>query len=234
MTDDFKPGEVFLSVNGTRANSLRGHIPYSGVWFVNVDFDTVVTLSGKVTVAVGPLAMVGTIDPTFSGDFQLRSRYRIVGGAMGWRKIVPAKHFHNDAGVKASTVANYVSGKAGETLVIQDGVDYRLPFDFASGTARASSTMDLLFDVWFVGFDGKTQVASAPRATAEITGAYDLLDFDPRQKTATVAVDDPTRIQIGTILRGRLSQPRIVRGIELEISKGSMRQYCWAPLEVAA
>lgn len=73
--------------------------------------------------------------------------------------------------------------------------------------------------------DGITRIG--PRETVEVTAPYDLLDFDPREKIATLAVDDPGAIVVGSVLRDRLRSPLLVRQLELEVSKGALRLTAW-------
>src|SRR5262249_49558900 len=159
------------------------------------------------------LSLRGTVAPAFSGVFELALQVRVVGGAYGWQKCVPAKPFHNDAGVKRSSVALDIARQVGETLNLLDGVDCPLPADFVRQAAPASRVLEQLFPStpWWVGYDGSTVVGA--RAPAEVTGSFDLIDYDPRQKVATVACDDPGAIVIGSIVRDRLRAPLSVRSI---------------------
>lgn len=216
-----------LSINGTRAIAATVRVPFAGVWYADLDLDEDVTFSGAVEVRVGSLVLRGTIAPAFSGSFQLAARYRVIGGAYGWQKRVSTKPYHNDAGVKRSTVALDVARQVDETLVLLVGVDSSLPADFPRQSAPASRILAQLFPStpWWVGYDGQTSIG--PRAQVEGSTSYDLLDYDPRQKIATVACDDPGAIGIGSVLRNRLSTPLIVRRIEIVAAKDALRMKLW-------
>src|SRR5262249_31196172 len=99
--------------------------------------------------------------------------------------------------------------------------------DFARQSAPASRILAQLFPSlpWWVGYDGQTTIG--PRASVEVTTAYDLLDYDPRHQIATVACDDPRAIGIGSILRARLRAPLVVRRIELAVAKDALRMKLW-------
>lgn len=217
----------FLSINGTRATSTTVRVPFAGVWYADLDLDEEVTFAGAVEVRVGSLALRGTVAPAFSGAFQLSSRYRVIGGAHGWQKRVTPKPYHSDAGVKRSTVALDVARQVGELLALLPGVDSFVPPDFPRQSAPASRILEQLFPStpWWVGYDGQTTIG--PRAAVEVSAVYDLLDYDPRHKVATVACDDPGAIGVGSILRGRLRVPLAVREIELTVAKDALRMKLW-------
>ncbi len=224
--------DTFLSVSGHRATSASLVAASFGVWFADVEFDELVTVTGATVATLGQLELHGTVDPLFSGSFGLKSRMRLVGGALGWRNIVAAKHFHNDAGVKASTVLQDAARLAGETLDLPAALDSRVGVDFVRPRGPASTSIERLFGRrWYVGFDGVTRVGA--RADLEVTSAYDLLDYDPRQKIVTLAIDDVRGLGVGSILRARLDRPIRVQSLEIDVQKGELRVRAWGE-ELAA
>jgi hypothetical protein len=224
--------ETFISVAGKRATSGTLELPYSGAWIADVKFDELITLTGVVSVTFGKLTLRGTIDPNFSGGFQLGSVARIVAGADGWRKIIPAKPYHNDAGIRATVIATDIARQVGETLATQGDVG-RVGVDYVSQRGPASWVLDSLYPLWWVDAAGVTQLrASTVRPPVEVAAsAYDLLTYDPGSKVATLALDDPSLVGIGTVIRGRLEAPIVVRALSLTVEKSALRVNVWgAPL----
>ncbi|AKT38250.1 hypothetical protein [Chondromyces crocatus] len=218
---------LFASINGLRVTGIKVRFPYTGVWFADIDLDDEVALLGPVVVRLGRLELRGSVLPALSGGFELASRYCIVGGTGGWMKHVGPLHFHNDAKVKRSTVLLAVARAAGETIDIRTDLEDRMVADFVLQTGPASRILRQLLGTtpWWVRFDGVTQVG--PREPREVTEPYDLLNFDPRGKIATLAADDPSAIGVGSVLRARLRTPLVVRQVELELTGGTLRITAW-------
>lgn len=221
--------EAYVSLNGVRATAARVVIPRVGVWLVDLDFDSsqpeLLEVPLGATVVIGPATLIGTIDVEHTGNFAEKGRVRVRGGAGGWRKTAKARHFHNDAGVKASTVLLATAAEVGETWLGPPttalGVDY-----VRSAGAAARVAYDLAPDGWRVDLDGVTRTGLRPR-TEPPSDVYDLHDFDPRGKIATVSIDDLTKVLPGAVLTSRLSRPLTLLALELGIEHGSARARVW-------
>ncbi len=214
---------ALVKLAGNEAIGVRAFVPARGAWSADVPLASAVALEGAVTLEIGALTFEGTIVPERSGTFQEKSTYHIVAGAAGWQKTVVEKHFHNDAGLKASAVANATAVEVGETLVSAPATI--LGADFQRLPERAGRVLSRLYSQgWYVDFDGLTRVGVP--TPSEISGSYDLINFDPQSGIAEIATDDPPLIKLGSILRGRLDPPRRVVGYD--ISVGALaRFYAW-------
>lgn len=213
---------MYLELAGQRALAAHVVMPAAGVWVAAVDFDDAVQLAGKGTLQIGALALVGTVDLDQSGAHLAKARVTLVGGAHGWAQRVTAKHWHSDAGVRASAVATITAQDVGETVegVPADSVGA----DFVRRAAPAARVMDTLFPAsWRVDADGITRVG-APSDT-EISQGYQVLDFDPRSRVATLAVDEPSSVVRGAIVRDALGSPRRIRSLELLVTQEAARVY---------
>jgi hypothetical protein len=220
------------TVNGNRATRLVLRIPRVGPWVADVDFDQrVSTITGAATITIGALTMTGTF--TRAGSWQLQSTARIVAGAGGWSKIVKARHYHSDAGVKLGLVAGDLARDCGETIGVIAEPSRRLGTSFArvSGVAGHLLTAATSHGSWWVAADGLTHVAD--RGQTEIATAYEVLDYSPRERVATVTTDALEGITVGSVLRARLDEARVVRELEVTIASGKARMMCWCP-EVAS
>lgn len=108
--------ELHYSLNGRRVIAADVRLPPSGVWTADLDLDEAAApLTGAAVVQLGALTLRGTVDPTHSGEFADARRVRVLGGAGGWGKELPPRSYHNDAGVKRSTILQDAAREAGET-----------------------------------------------------------------------------------------------------------------------
>lgn len=214
MTDGIK-----ATVEGHEAASVRLWVGNIGPWFADVDFTEEVDLPDHVTILIGTLKLIGTVARSQSGKFGLQFRCRIVAGGGGWSSELKAKAYHNDAGVKALSVATDAAREAGETLEMFVPTKERVGNDYVRQVGPAARALEdaLAGAAWWVDYDGVTQ--AGPRtATSVPKDAYQVLAFDPRSRVATLAVDDIGAVRIGSILTERLDAPQTVREIEVTIT----------------
>src|SRR5262249_42651652 len=107
--------DAYLTLNGERVNRGRLRVPFVGRWWVDLSLNTGTVPSGAATVTIGSLTLVGTIAPAFAGAFVDRAHVRVIAGAGGWSKSVPARDYHNDAGVRRAEVIAAIARDVGET-----------------------------------------------------------------------------------------------------------------------
>jgi hypothetical protein len=101
-----------ISVNGQTCISGRVDIPGVGLWYASVDLADEVLLSGNVTLIVLDTTWQGYV--IAGGPVDGRSRYRIVAGAGGWGRDLPARAYANDAGLTVSRILADAASEAGE------------------------------------------------------------------------------------------------------------------------
>lgn len=222
--------DLFASINGHRVAKLVLSVPSRGPWFADVDLDELVPLTGRVTIRVANVAFVGTVASASSGSFGVASRVRIVAGAGGWGNLLPRKAYHNDALVKALTVATDAAREAGEQLGSFAPPADRVGADYVRKAGAASLALEGVLDgtPWWVDYAGATHAGARPATPA---GTYELLDFDARSKLATLAVEDLTAVAIGSVLSTRLDAPETVRELEIHVAEGGFRLKAWCGAE---
>jgi hypothetical protein len=222
MADD-----LFLSVAGKRATGARLVVPHQGPWFVEASLDEEHELAGAVDVQIADLTLRGAVQPGASGSFAMGSSLRVVGGGGGWGGLCTPRHYHNDAGVKASTVATDAAALAGETLGTFGPGAARLGVDYVRRAVAASRVLeDAAGGVpWWVDYQGATQVRERP--TGAVTGAT-VLDFDPRSRMATLAAISLAGIAPGLVLEDERSpDPLTIRDLEVVVGEGQLRIHAW-------
>lgn len=221
------------TVNELRTTRLVLHVPRYGCWAVDADFDKRVdVLTGRATVKVGDLTLVGTFSSR-AGSFAQQSFARIVAGNGKHGNVLPARHYHNDAGVKSGLVVGDIIREAGEVAGSITEPATRLGVSYARVSGPAGRLLSIASPggAWWVGSDGATNVGERPRV--EVAEPYEVLAYDPRNKVATVATDKPAGIAVGSVLRARLDLPLLVEGIEMTVADGKARLRCWGS-EVAS
>lgn len=224
------------SIAGLRVTKLVIRVPQRGPWVADADIDVAAELAGKVAVTVGDLVMHGTVLPQYSGTFTGKACARVVAGAASWGKLIPARRYHNDARIRTSIVVGDIVREAGETITpleqgipVLEGVPDRLGIDYVREAAPASRALRQAIGnaTWFVDYDGNTRVQA--RAEADATVPFEVLDYDPRTRIATVVTDHPEGIGVGTVLRSkRLPYSVTVRELTITVQGGAIRLLCRA------
>jgi hypothetical protein len=174
-------GESALQVNGRSVAAAKIFVPGEGVWFADLDLADDAPLTGAVSITLGGSTLRGTVDDSASGVFGLRRHIRVIGGAAGWRKEIKPTGYTNDAGVRASTVANDAAKACGETLGTFAGGVERLGSHYLRNAGPASRTVeDAARGVpWWVDYAGVTQV-SARTVTTPAPESYETISYDPQ------------------------------------------------------
>jgi len=224
--------EQTIAINGSRVKRLELAVPFAGAWSVEADFAEPLeasSLTGSAVVQIGPLTLRGTFEDPASGSYLLDSRCRIQGGAGAWSTQLPRKAYHSDAGVRSTLVLDDLAREVGETWGVQSPPLVSLGNDWARRAGPASAELRrVLGDTpWWVDYEGVTHAGT--RDQVEASAAYEILEFDPRYRVATIVLDDPGAIRVGTLLRGRLDTPRAVRELRVIVTPESVRMRVWAP-----
>lgn len=234
---------AYATIEGLPCARLVIHVPAVGAWFADVDLYDPASLSGQVTIDVGGTRFVGTIELDHSGEWQTATQVRVIAGGGGWGRLLPARAYHSDSppgpggeiivddeigpgdgptnlpGVYASTIATDAAREAGETLGDFAPRSERVGIDYVRPAGPASRALEDSAGgiTWWVDYDGITHVG--PRTeTQPYADAYSVLSYDPRSRTAVLALDDLSIVQPGAVLdSSRLEEPLVVREVEIEI-----------------
>lgn len=143
---------------------VKAHLPAWGLWFADCSLDRDATLAGRVTLQIADLTMRGTV--VSGGSWLGRSSYRIVGGAGGWGKPLPARSYQDDAGVRASKILGDAAAECGETLEGAPTGVVGPAWDRAASTASFAPNT-IAPQAWYVDVDGLTRFGKrAARALA--------------------------------------------------------------------
>lgn len=159
-----------LAVNALRASSLGITVARYGPWAADVVLagdQLLPTAKFGCRVVLGDLALTGTVfrQASFGGSV----RARIVGGALGWRNVIPAAGYDHSFGVLRSSVIKDAAQEVGEKVNI--AVDGVIGPHYVRFKAKAERVLRILSGgQWWIDADGVTQVR--PRPTRDVKGQY--------------------------------------------------------------
>lgn len=171
-----------------------------GLWWAGCDLAEPETLTGAAALQLADQAFAGTV--VSGAAVNGRAAYRVVGGAGGWGKMLPARSYNDDGGVRLSKVLGDAAHEAGETLA--DVPATLLGPHYARPEAPAYELLNLLAPKnWYVDFGGVTRIGKRP-ATA-YAGSAPRVRVDPQLGVVDLAVDSLAGLTPGVQVDG--SQP---------------------------
>lgn len=220
-----------VTVGGVTALALVLHVPLVGPWWAEAVLEDATAVSGAVELSIGEtLTLSGTVAPRASGAFGEGRSVRIVAGAGGWASLLGAQGYHNDGGVSARLVASDAAAAAGETLGDFAPSATTLGADYVRSAGAASRALEEAAGTaaWWVGFDGRTNVGTRPTSTPT-AGSFEVLDFDPVGRVATLGMDDLASIAIGSVIPAdtRIPEALTVRELRIEVTGDAATVLAW-------
>jgi len=174
----------FATLNGVPVVSGSIAVPLVGMWTADLAIATDAAETGAATIVVGNLTLKGTIfrADTFAGQ----TRARVIGGAGGWRKTLPAKPYGSPGGVTLAMVLQDAAKECGETVNVSGsntvGQFYVRPKDLASFTLRTFCPS------WYVDVNGVTQTTAWPTTT--VGTPFTPTDQRPDEGLIEIATED--------------------------------------------
>ncbi len=102
------------TLEGVPVTRCRVQVPAWGLWWADVELAEPEALAGAVTLALADVELEGAI--VSGGPADGRAGYRLVAGAGGWGRELPARGYADDAGVKIASVLRDAAAAAGEAI----------------------------------------------------------------------------------------------------------------------
>ncbi len=209
------------TLNGIRATSASANIPAWGCWYAEAQLDGEHTLTGRVTLKIADLTLVGTV---LSGGPALgRSSYRIVAGNGGWGRPLPKKSYANDAGVKVATVVGDAAQAVGETVAtIAPALRVGSAFERVADEPASRVLQRVAPQAWYVDEAGVTHLGA--RAAGALVGKVTRLNpVDKARGKVVLAAES-----IATILPGLVVDGLTAVDVLHEVSAtGGLRSTVW-------
>jgi len=226
MTDD-----LFAMIGQARCQKLWLDVPWTGPWVVRAILDDLdATVTGQVTITLGTLKLVGTVDPQASGVFAEQRSVSIVAGAGGWGTELPPKWYQQPSGLNPLTIAQDAARECGEQLGSTDfGASSMTPYEMRP-PGPASNVLEHLLEAsggsWWVDQSGLTNCGQRPILTPQ-TGTYSVLAYSPMNRWARIQALDPAALWVGSVLTDRFKNPKTIRSMVLELESGKLTMYAW-------
>lgn len=185
------------TLNGHRVTNAHATIPAWGRWYAEATLDSEVTLTGKVTLTMADLSLVG--DVMAGGPMLGRSSFRIVGGG-GWGREVAAKSYANDATTKRSKVLGDAAVEVGESLV--DSSSERVGANYVRDAGPASLLLNKIAPrAWYVDEAGTTRLGA--RAAGALVGKVTrVTPIDRVRGKVVLAAESIATILPGVVVDG--------------------------------
>lgn len=214
---------IFAELNGQRIRTATVTLPYHGIWHADVVLDQPQELTGPLTLVLGDLTLVGTVFR--QGGFTGVNYVRIIGGAGGWMKQIPAKEYVSSFGVKFSVIAGDAAREAGEKISI--ATDFSVGNSYERQTASASRVLDTFAPLWWMRSDGVTVLG--PRPTTKITSRFDVMLDGTNLSVGkiTVATDNPAAWQPAAVFSSPVLSERTASAVVHRLSASKLRTEIW-------
>lgn len=168
-----------------------------GTYWIDVDLTEPEELAGPTSFVCGGVPMACTV--ISGGAVDGRAAYRLAGGKGGWGKVIAAKPYLDDAGVRASLVLEDAAREAGESV---EGLpSTRLGPHFARLQGPASQALHMLAPrAWRVDFDGVTRFGLRP--ISEYAGSATRTRRAPGSSVLELATEDLAGLVPGVTVDG--------------------------------
>lgn len=216
---------MFAELDGNRVAALTLILPAKGIWTADVLLDQNAAMNDtSVTLTLNTFSLKGTIFR--AGNFVGAASFRIVGGAGGWRKPLPAKFYQSGAGVRLSSLVTDTAREAGEQVAVL--ADRTVGTAFTRQRGPAVRVLGLLGDQWWVRpIDGVTVVGE--RANPVIVSQFDTLAQGTSLALGRVmvATDAPQDWQPGAVFSSPTLSARTISGAIHRLDANSLRTEVW-------
>lgn len=216
---------LFAQLAGVQVLSGQIVIPYMGAPHADVTLSKEAALAASgLTLILGKFAMKCSPWRTPIA-FQGKTQVRLIGGAGGWRKVIPAEGYalSNGTQLKLSFILGACAKLVGETLVVDASFERVIGTHYARDKASASVNLNTLApSSWYIGLDGVTRIGA--RAATAVTSPFTIVSFDGARGAMTIATDFPEDIIPGRTLKGTtIAKPITIGGVTHMITAGKIR-----------
>lgn len=187
-----------VELNGFRCHASSFSQSSKGAWTAEVTVDDEVTIvdGARVTLALGDLTLVGFARR--GGAANGIARYLLSAAGGGWSKVLPARSYRSDAGVRPITVLSDVARECGETLFGALPTTSLGPAFVRLEQPAIRTLRQVAGDAFFVDDLGRMQLGA--RAASTFSG--EVLDVDLAERSALIATDSPARVRPGCTVPG--------------------------------
>lgn len=188
------------SLNGLAVTRARVIVPAWGVPWIDCDVTEDDPIADAVTFVLADITIA--CFAISGGAHSGRASYRLAAGVGGWGKVLPAKPYADDMGIKPATLLHDAAREAGETL----DESFTLPRvgpHYARASGVASNTLNAVAPrAWRVDFDGVTRIGA--RIATTYTGDGVRTHVDPAGMSVEIATEELAQLLPGVSIDGNL------------------------------
>ncbi len=209
-----------LTLNGTRVVSGSITIPFYGPWVADVILATASDIPSAVSLVAGDLTLSGTV--VRQAAFAASRSARIVGGGAGWRKVLPARGYSHEAGVKLSSVLGDAARESGERINVTP--DRVIGKHYARDEGKAERTLAFeLGGKWWIDPAGVTQIGA--RASDPIVTPFTVIAWSGGKGQFEIASESLLPWQPGrTFTSATVPQTQTIATTSIEVdNEGKLR-----------
>jgi hypothetical protein len=206
---------AFAELNGLPITSMHLVVPALGIWHADVSLGGSADPTGPQTLTLAGSTWLGTVfrSVTLAGEDKLR----LVGGAGGWRKAIPAQQYQSQVGVPTSTVLSDAASLVGELPPV---LAPTIPFSLGNAFVRQAGAASLVLqqivgDAWWMDLSGVVQTAARP--TTAITSSFVVESSQGGAGWYRIATESPGDWQPGATFSGPTASGSVSR-VEHRIS----------------
>lgn len=178
----------FCDLNGTAVTRLSLTIPMFGLFFADIDLDSV---PAAAPAGISVLTLAGTpyaVTPIRTTDFGGVRSLRCVGGRGGWRKPVTPTQYANP--VSLATLTTDAALAVGELPPVIAPTLPPTRAGYVRGFGAASRVLfDVLGTAWWL--DGAGVVQTAPRPPTPVLSPFEIVRHNGSLGTYDVATESP-------------------------------------------
>jgi hypothetical protein len=184
--------DLYASLDGVQVIDGRIVVPRIGAWYAELTLASEHAIGGISTLTVADIAW--KCAPWRIASYQGRTRVRVVGGAAGWQKQIPARSYQSNP--KLSTILTDAAGACGEIGVAVASDFIVGPFAIRD-VGPAQRMLARYAPEWHIMPDGRTYVGPWQDIT-KVTDRIDLTGYDGAEGRAEIATE-----ALASILPGR-------------------------------
>lgn len=208
-----------VTLNGHAATAACLSIPGVGLWYAGVDLADPVTLAGSITLRVLDTEWKGYV--IAGGVVDGRARYRVVAGAGGWGRTLPARAYANDAGITVAKVVADAASEAGE-LAPASVPTTTLGPHFDRPALPASFVLNVLAPrAWYARADGVVAFGARPALPAS---SLPVVERNPAARAVTLALTESA----AGLLPGTTTEYGTAADVEIDLGAEGPRARLYA------
>lgn len=175
--------------------------PEYGTWRANVEIESDKVLTGKQTIKVGNVELIGDIVPGRGGISAGIAKYLVKGG-LAWDRELKPRPYQSDAGVRLHTILKDIAKEIGEDerIVLPKDRPIGKWINRFGGSFTARDLLTHYVPRWWLDPSGVVQCAD--RNPGSVSAIHQVTGRDISRRIRHVATDDVKAFAPGLTFEG--------------------------------